>query len=494
MSQKDQIQSLNHSISILWSGPVTAEGVRWLQSIGVSRKLITDVASRSRKRTPILVDGSVRPLPYWGEFFAALFPTLTESSIKSYAYDARRFAAFLHNRNTDVVNATQADLVAYRMSRTDQTTGQGVSHATWSREKTLISMIYTFLVHRGFVKRKPWVQIGARSPIDHPGLPGSPRIRFLSHDQWRTFQTVGLKGQLPNGELDIRWRVPHPLRNSAGARLALDTGMRLNEFSSVLDLEVPLTLNDSVTFDIEATAKFSKKRTIVVPPETLRAIDLYRRTERRNLVLSTMSARMKQLKNLAIVTDLDFTHRKLTIQFHGDQATLDIPKIPSSMRRVLVIETKDGYEPMSLFIGSNGLALQRRAWSSAFAAASKRIHRFLDTPGMPRMPPRVTAHDLRHTFAIVVLRTMMLMASSREAARRQGELGHGSMSDHIVHNPVLAVQRLLGHSSPLTTMTYLRYVEDTEEVVRHALNSWEDTERNYLDYLGEIFSRRGDND
>jgi integrase len=57
-------------------------------------------------------------------------------------------------------------------------------------------------------------------------------------------------------------------------------------------------------------------------------------------------------------------------------------------------------------------------------------------------------------------------------------------------SPILSVQRLLGHASPLTTMTYLRYVEDTEQIVRHALDTWSDPDLTYADYISQLFTQR----
>jgi hypothetical protein len=38
-------------------------------------------------------------------------------------------------------------------------------------------------------------------------------------------------------------------------------------------------------------------------------------------------------------------------------------------------------------------------------------------------------------------------------------------------------------------MTYLRYVEDTEQIVRHALDTWSDPDLTYADYISQLFTQ-----
>lgn len=487
MSHSPTPSSTKH-VLLIWSRPPSTANLQWLENVGILQQVLERAGTRDHHETPVLVDKQTRPLPYWYEFFAAISPSLNALSVRSYAYDARRLADFLASRETNIVAATQEDLVAYRRSRTEPD-HDGVSEATWQREKTLITLVYKFLIRRKIVEREPWITIGRRSPIDYPGVPGSPAIRFLSNDQWRLFREVGLGGQLPGRELDPSWRGACPQRNIAGAALALSAGMRLREFCSVLDFEVPYQPDRAASFDIEATAKFSRRRTVHVPAETLRLIHLYRRTERADIIRKTMPGRLKRRKDLAIVHRIDRQQNRIVATFDGKGHVWDIARMPSELRRLCVLETVEGLEPLSLFVGSTGLAIQRRAWGAIFDAASRRVERFRDSPLVPPMPAKVTPHDLRHTFAVVLLRYLMVEASERESDRRRGEVGKGSMSDHLVHSPILSVQRLLGHASPLTTMTYLRYVEDTEQIVRRALDTWSDPDFTYADYISQLFTQ-----
>ena len=94
---------------------------------------------------------------------------------------------------------------------------------------------------------------------------------------------------------------------------------------------------------------------------------------------------------------------------------------------------------------------------------------------------RITPHDLRHTFAVVLLKALTDVALAREADRRAGNLGPATLSEHIAINPRLTVQRLLGHSNPATTMIYLRYNEDTDALVQDVFDSWSDEATTFAD-------------
>jgi hypothetical protein len=47
-----------------------------------------------------------------------------------------------------------------------------------------------------------------------------------------------------------------------------------------------------------------------------------------------------------------------------------------------------------------------------------------------------------------------------------------TLADHIAYNPLLVVQRRLGHASPATTYIYLRYLKDPMREVDEAFAEW----------------------
>ena len=118
MSHSPPPSSTKH-VLLIWSRPPSAANLQWLENVGVSQQVLERAGTRDHHETPVLVDQQTRPLPHWYEFFAAISPSLNVLSVRSYAYDARRLADFLASQETNIVAATQEDLVAYRQSRTE---------------------------------------------------------------------------------------------------------------------------------------------------------------------------------------------------------------------------------------------------------------------------------------------------------------------------------------------------------------------------------------
>src|SRR6266545_1537227 len=89
----------------------------------------------------------------------------------------------------------------------------------------------TVLGPRGLVR----VIVNAEREVDDDCGP----VRFLPYVDYLLWRDVGLRGQLPDGGPDPRWRGRHGWRNAVFADLLVSTGMRLGEASSLLLPEVP---------------------------------------------------------------------------------------------------------------------------------------------------------------------------------------------------------------------------------------------------------------
>ncbi len=417
---------------------------------------------------PVLLDDSMRPVEPWCTYLRLLSQTVSASTIKNYAYDVLLFAGFLKARGTDVVSATQNDLVAYRQFRLTDAY-RPVSASTWHRNTVVIRGIYSFLVRAGIITSEPWVKVGRRTVLDVP-IYSEPEIRSLSREQWFVFRDVGLCGQKPNGDLDESWRGRNSMRSRAAADIALTTGMRLGEWRTLLDCELPNPAQaNGASVALQACAKNQKPRRVHVPSSTLQSTDLYRQSERQRSVRASRAHLKQQREKLALADWIDVAKGQVSFTLEGKQQVMRISAIPPSIRSILVQEGEYGLESMSLFVGHGGLPPGHRSWSRTFELANQRIASFNEEIRL--MPARIRPHDLRHTFAVVLLRNLMTVAFRRESDRR-AHMGQGTVSEHIAVNPLLTVQRLLGHASPATTMAYLRHVEDTDSLVQRCFESW----------------------
>lgn len=440
-----------------------------------------DVYSHARslpEGMPILLDERWRPVEPWLTYFRIIAASADRATLRAYAYDARRFASFLAARQTDVIHASSDDIVAFREWRLSGSE-RPISPATWQRDVVVIRGIYQLLTQTGQIQREPWITVGRSSPF-RTRWRSEPDIRPLTQSQWRTFLDVGLGGRTAAGDLDETWRGTTSLRSKAGAQLAVTTGMRLGEFSTLLDAEVPPPSSTGTSVLLEACAKYQKRRRVHVPLTTLRAVDLYRQTERRAVVRASAASLWRRRAELFVVDEIDVAAGIVRGRVAGRRSRWRLHQLPPHLRRIAVIERDQGLEALGLFVGRGGLPISRRQWHAAFEAASARtLELAQDEMGGRRA--RITPHDLRHTFAVVLLKSLTDVALAREAERRAGNVGPATLSEHIAINPRLTVQRLLGHSNPATTMVYLRYIEDTDALIQDVFESWNDEGMTYAD-------------
>lgn len=420
---------------------------------------------------PLLLDDRWHPVEPWLTYFRIVGTATERSTVRNYGYDAHRFASYLNARGTDVVHATTDDIVAYRDWRLNKS-HRPVSPTTWRREVVVIRGVYQLLMQTGVLQREPWITIGRSSALSNRWH-SDPDIRPLNRTQWETFRDVGLSGRDATGSMDPRWRGRSPLRSRAGAELAVTTGMRVSEFSTLLDAELPVASAVGASVLLEASAKYQKRRRVSVPVSTLRAVDLYRQTERRSIVRQSAASLWARRSELFVVDEIDRAAGLVRGRRDGKRSTWRMHLLPPVLRRTAVVECEGGLEALGLFLGRGGLPISLRAWHATFEAATQRTLELTpDQLGGRRT--RITPHDLRHTFAVIMLRGLMDVALAREADRRAGAVGPATLSEHISINPRLTVQRLLGHSNPATTMIYLRYIEDTDALVQSVFESWND--------------------
>lgn len=324
----------------------------------------------------------------------------------------------------------------------------------------------------------------------------------MTLSQYRYFRDVGLAGQRPDGQVNDTFRGQAPLRNRAAADLALSTGARPQEWSTVLLPELDVGWRRSgepVTFAVQACAKYGKHREIFVPTGALEAVEAFLLLERPELVAASAKTLARRRGELFVVDRIGHDTGKLSGVLDGRRRTFAMSAMKPELRRITVRETDGELEPLAVFIGRGGRMLGASAWYRirCDAWARMRAHAADErSPLMPRRPWRW--HDARHTFALQLLSYLEQRMDGDEAdavSRRRRHLAY--LGGHIKHNPLLIVSRRLGHSSPAVTYAYLEYSDDPMNAVDEAFAEWTaHDEADYADIathmLAEPDARRAD--
>src|SRR5260370_25530262 len=131
---------------------------------------------------------------------------------------------------------------------------------------------------------------------------------FVDLERYLLFRDIGLRGRLPDGTDDPRWRGRNGERNVLFAELLVTTGLRLEEASSLLQIELPSPADQhsagqrSIPFRLPAAiAKGNKGREIRLPLRLLRRLTDYAELERAN-ALAAFPARRTGSESTVPVT------------------------------------------------------------------------------------------------------------------------------------------------------------------------------------------------
>jgi integrase len=444
--------------------------------------------------TPFFLGPDMRPVEPLCSFAFELAKSHRAKTLADYTYGLVDLVEFLAELDppTDLLSATEDDLVAYREDRT-QRQERPIAPATWRQRRTVINSFYDWAVEAGRLAKRPYYRRKSGRDALAWGATMDLDVRHLTYRQWRFLKQVGLRGLLPGDEVDRSFRGSSPLRNAAAAELAVTTGMRLQEWGSLLDLEVGPPRRDGLPVQVrlQATAKYGLPRDVTIQHATLRELDLYCRTERAAIVRTAARTLAGRRDELLVVTDIDLRQMTLRGRLNGRRRTFRVQAMPTPLRRLAVVEGDHGLEPLALFIGRGGLMLSKQRWEQVFSHALARAARIAAARKLELvLPARVRIHDLRHTFAIYMLQQLTQLVLEEEAERRRAGGHTAYLADHISRNPLLILQRLLGHRNPASTVTYLRYLRDTNALVAKAIAEWNQEDKTYADYAALLAAQR----
>ena len=447
-----------------------------------------DVASRPLipERMPVLVDddllfedgpGAPRPAVAVNRWLRELPASgcPAPGSWESYARVVKVWSEFLALHGVSLFDSRErlkAALGKYAGYRAAGPPEKRFAATTWGRHMSVLSLFYRWAMDEGYAQAEPFTYRMARALFAGTGRTArvnlavrrTPKphvtIKYLEPDFTSLFLN-GLRGLAPDGGPDPHYRGRELARNAAIGELALATGMRAQEFSSLLSWEIPplppAPTKVPIPFPVPAAvAKGRKFRITWISYEALAAVHHYLEVDRPATTSGTAWRPPRNWGEPLLVTDPDARGGRVNgVRRRWETLT------PAERRRLVapgggtcILAAKAGGGPFT-------------AWASLFERTADRIRARYE----PRFP-HVFPHRLRHSFS---MRTLEYLVSGhyRQAAELAKATDDGTGPDPALMlyltkaDPLLVLRDLLGHSTVLTTEKYLRKL-DTTRIYRDA--------------------------
>ncbi|MGE4302712.1 MAG: tyrosine-type recombinase/integrase [Novosphingobium sp.] len=403
------------------------------------------------------------------------------NSVRAYARDIVVWMRFLDEQRNgkSLWQADRDDIAAYHRARRLSEPAYRISAASWNRAVAALDKLYRWardeklVAEMPFTYRQSWVRSVPNGALQAVSAncarePGARRgdMRFVDLDRYLLFRDVGLRGRLPDGGEDPDCHGRHGERNALFAELLITTGLRLQEASSLLLTELPRSSRGdpairSVPFRLaSATAKGGRGREIRLPVRLLKQLGDYARLERDNAAHRNRTdppTRQIARPILAMVDgrrSLRFANAERDVAVSVDRLT------PGERSRLVDAETG---EPLALWLTETGPPMTMAAWEAVFMRASARCRKLgLDID--------ITPHMLRHSFAVHMLG---LLLREQVAWTVGGGAAHaGAAYRRLIGDPLLKLQRLMGHSRIESTYIYLDHLDDAQAIVEAAVDQW----------------------
>jgi len=412
-------------------------------------------------------------------------------SVKAYARDILTWLRFLKERRggKTVWQADREDVAAYHAARRLSAVPHRISAASWNRNIAALEKLYRWGVEEELIRATPFTYRHVWGVSPHGKMPAvaitSNRarelaarphdMRFVDLERYLLFRDVGLRGRLPSGLDDPSWRGRNGERNALFAELLVTTGLRLEEASSLLRIELPNQADHHsagqrlMPFRLPAAiAKGNKAREVRLPLRLLRRLTDYAELERANAA-AVFAARMAGSELKMPVTMLGADRHSALID-DGDgprRVRLDLLS-PKSRSRLICRGDNGTPEPALLWLTETGLPVAAATWESIFRRASLRCRDHgIDID--------VSPHSLRHTFAVHMLEMLIREQIGAVLDSRNGTVaGAGDAAyRRMIGDPLQKLRRLMGHASIASTYIYLDSLEESRALVDAAIARWD---------------------
>ena len=397
------------------------------------------------------------------------------NSLRAYARDIVVWLRFLAERRggKSVWAADRDDIAAFHEVRRLSAPPHRIAASSWNRAVAALDKLYRWAVEEKLIDRAPFTyrQVWTRA-LDGSAISAAANLarersarngdmRFVSLDRYLLFRDVGLRGRLPDGQEDPMWRGRNGERNALFAELLVTTGLRLQEASHLLTAELPSSVRGqghrSLRFRLAAaTAKGGKAREVRLPVRLLERLRDYAEVERANAL-----ARWRERRSWTLIdAPMAVTgHDRQSLHLDGSRISFDRFN-PGERCRLLHEHSR---EPLALWLTEGGLPMPMASWQAVFRRASARCRSF-------GIGIEVTPHMLRHSFAVHMLTLLLREQIGWVLEERAGRMSPSCR--RLIGDPLLKLQRLMGHSRIESTYIYLDHLDDSQTLVDAAVEQW----------------------
>jgi integrase len=427
---------------------------------------------------PFLLGPDGRPDLRVNAFFGSpRVGALDAKTWRKYAYGLGLWLNFLDSRGVAWDQARPEDVEAFKVWRmADDRNPRRVRAGTFAGNLAALRTFYdwtgyTFGIESPILTRQ--VPMPGRYGLETtealvagPSRIRSQDVKWFDPAGYRRWRDVGLGGFGLDGLEDSSWRGRNEQRNLAFADGLYETGLRLQEWASVLDIELPAddpARGYATCWLAAACAKGKIRRRYWLPRTALTGVLSYLEGARAGAVRRAQrSGRYEPLAGLRVVERVHADGR-VTVRGSDDKLrTVPLDGLTPAERLRLFRWVDGELEPLAVWLGEDGLPRAAASWEKTFEAANQRIAQ-LGLAGF-----RGTPHMLRHSFALKWYSVGKLLYEARI-----GHLDDEALRDFRTQfgDTWQLVQLLLGHRNPQTTMdVYLEPFRalDVELLFEHA--------------------------
>lgn len=396
-------------------------------------------------------------------------------TLRAYGYDVMVWARFLDEaRGKTIWRADRDDVAAYHRARRRCAVQERISASSWNRAIASLDKLYGWALDEALIKTSPFRHRavwrrgrGGRSGhaaarnSSYEAAPKRADIALVTMPEFRRFCDVGLRGFTADGDFRPGARDRNGARNALFAELLFSTGLRLEEASSLLAMEIEpppkrgparLRLGTRLT-------KGDKGRTIIIPRSIVVALRQYIELERAIAVAAFRAREGWHSIDPIFCRPSSRSHALMTAR-RGERLALD-ELTPEERQRIVLVDARGRpIEPAALWLSEIGLPVAPNSWEKVFERASRRC-------AAAKLRIKVTPHQLRHAFAVHML-AMLIRKTIAEADSDERDPSSAAYR-RLLGDPLHTVQRLLGHASIETTYIYLDHLAGLQDTVDQAV-------------------------